>query len=89
MAETMLTLWRSYGNCHTEIVIRLYESSLSNVRPRCMTGLWKNVIKTHGDTEKRGFSVLGGSRKKKQNSVKGVSYGRAMWWQLRRGMWFY
>ena len=54
-----------------------------------MTGIWKNVIKTRGDAEKRGFSVLGGSRKKKQDSVKGVSYGRAMWWQLRRGMWFY
>ena len=35
-----------------------------------MTGIWKNVIKTRGDTEKRGSAELGGSRENKQDSAK-------------------
>ena len=43
---------------------------LPNVRLWCMTGIWKNVIKTRGDTEKRGSAELGGSRENKQDSAK-------------------
>ena len=40
-----------------------FTRALANVRPSYMTGIWKNVIKARGDTEKGGSAARWQQRK--------------------------